>query len=59
MNKCFIVGVGRDAYGATAGAYDDLVIAVALAVWWKALGVRNAADVWMRRDADGADSRRA
>ena len=29
-----VTGAGRDAYGATSGAHDDLVIAVALAVWW-------------------------
>ena len=29
-----VTGAGRAAYGATAGAHDDLVIAVALAVWW-------------------------
>ena len=29
-----VTGAGRDAYGATAGAHDDLVIAVALAAWW-------------------------
>ncbi len=31
-----VTGAGRAAYGATAGAHDDLVIAVALAVWWAA-----------------------
>ncbi len=31
-----VTGAGRAAYGATAGAHDDLVTAVALAVWWAA-----------------------
>ncbi len=31
-----VTGAGRADYGATAGAHDDLVIAVALAVWWAA-----------------------
>ncbi len=30
----FITGAGRAAYGAETGAHDDLVVAVALAVWW-------------------------
>jgi hypothetical protein len=29
-----VTGAGRGVYGATAGAHDDLVIAVALAAWW-------------------------
>ena len=37
-----ITGAGRAAYGATAGAHDDLVIAVALAVWWAAHQGRTA-----------------
>ena len=28
-----VTGAGRDAYGATGGAHDDLVIAVVLAKW--------------------------
>ena len=31
-----VTGAGRAAYGAAGGAHDDLVIAVALAVWWAA-----------------------
>ena len=37
-----VTGAGRAAYGATAGAHDDLVIAVALAVWWAAHRGRTA-----------------
>ncbi len=37
-----VTGAGRAAYGATAGAHDDLVIAVALAVWWAAQRGRTA-----------------
>ncbi len=37
-----VTGAGRAAYGATAGAHDDLVIAVALAVWWAAHRSRTA-----------------
>ncbi len=29
-----VTGAGRDAYGAKARAHDDLVVAVALAMWW-------------------------
>ena len=29
-----VTGAGRAAYGAKTGAHDDLVVAVALAVWW-------------------------
>ena len=29
-----VTGAGRAAYGAETGAHDDLVVAVALAVWW-------------------------
>ena len=29
-----VTGAGRTAYGVETGAHDDLVIAVALAVWW-------------------------
>jgi hypothetical protein len=29
-----VTEAGRTAYGAETGAHDDLVIAVALAVWW-------------------------
>ena len=29
-----VTGAGRDAYGAKAKAHDDLVVAVALAMWW-------------------------
>ena len=35
--RAFRVGItrrGGTAYGAAAGAHDDLVLAVALAVWW-------------------------
>ncbi len=33
---------GRDTYGALSGKHDDLVMAVALAVWFAALGGRPA-----------------
>ncbi len=33
-----VTGAGRAAYGAETGAHDDLVVAVALAVWWGGLG---------------------
>ena len=29
-----VTGAGRAAYGAETGPHDDLVVAVALAVWW-------------------------
>ncbi len=29
-----VTGAGRAAYGAETGAHDDLVVAVALGVWW-------------------------
>ena len=38
-----VTGAGRSAYGATSGAHGDLVIAVALAVWW--LDMRDSA-IW-------------
>ncbi len=34
---------GRDIYGALSGKHDDMVLAVALAVWFAALGSRPAA----------------
>ena len=37
-----VTGAGRAAYGATAGAHDDLIIAVALAVWWSDVADRRA-----------------
>ncbi len=35
-----VTGAGRDAYGAKAKAHDDLVVAVALAMWWTGLCLR-------------------
>ncbi len=44
-----VTGAGRTAYGATGGAHDDLVIAVALAVWWAAHRGRTAGFVGPHR----------